>query len=213
MNRLTTGLCLVAVLMTAIGGGVTSGNSAAAQASVGITVFEDVNYGGRSATFVRDVTSLRSSGLEDRVSSLRVVRGEFWEVCEGRDFTGQCQVFTGDQPDLRDSKLNDKISSLRPVRRYGGGGPAHYSPLELFAGTQYSGQRVAVSEPTPDLRRLNFADRAISLRVPRGQSWEVCVNVDYDECRVVDSNVPDLSVLGLSRVISSVRPHIGGRGR
>src|SRR5262245_52290274 len=147
MHRLTTGFCLVAVLMAT--GGEMANWSAAAQATVGITVFEDVNYGGRSATFVRDVTSLRSSGLEDRVSSLRIARGEFWEVCEGRDFTARCQVFTGDQPDLGASKFNDKISSLRPVRR-SAGGSAYFSPLQLFAGTQYSGQRVAVSEPTPD---------------------------------------------------------------
>jgi len=68
--------------------------------------------------------------------------------------------------------------------------------------------------PTPDLKRRDFNDRAISLRVPRGQSWEVCVNNDFDQCRVIDADVPDLSAIGLERVISSVRPHdvrVGGR--
>jgi beta/gamma crystallin len=31
--------------------------------------------------------------------------------------------------------------------------------------------------------------------------------VNYDQCRVVDSDVPDLSAIGLERLISSARPH------
>jgi hypothetical protein len=192
-----------------------------AQRGVGITIFEDVNFGGRSATFAREVANLRSTGLDGRVSSLRIAPGEYWEVCDDRDFGGRCQVFTGDQPDLRDSRWNDRISSLRPVR--GGGrrpgapsfpGPALFSPLELFAGRDYSGQRISLSEPTPDLNRRDFNDRAISVRVPRGQSWEVCVNANYDDCRIVDADVPDLAAIGLARLVSSARPHDirGGRG-
>ena len=69
-----------------------------------------------------------------------------------------------------------------------------------------------MSAATPDLRRRDFNDRAISLRVPRGQIWEVCVNANYDDCRVVDADVPDLSPIGLSRQISSARPR-EDRGR
>jgi hypothetical protein len=185
--------------------------------STGITVFEDINFGGRSATFARDVTNLRSAGLDGKISSLRIARGESWEVCDGRDFNGSCQVFSGDQPDLRDVRWNDKISSLRPVR--GGGrrppfdtGGGMLSPLELFAGTDFSGQRIAITEATPDLKRREFADRALSLRVPRGQAWDICININYDDCRVVDADVRDLGPIGAGRVISSVRPH-DSRGR
>lgn len=210
-------LALCFAVATTVAGAAWQGGGP--RGGVGITVYEDINFGGRSAAFVREVGNLRTTGLDGRVSSLRIAPGEYWEVCDGRDFGGRCQVFSGDQPDLRDSRWNDRISSIRPVRGRGRqsapdvpGSPL-FSPLELFAGRDYSGQRVAISEPTSDLKRRDFADRAISLRVPRGQSWDVCVNVNYDDCRIVDADVPDLATIGLTRLISSVRPHdVRGRG-
>ena len=184
---------------------------------IGIRVFEDIAYGGLNATFRRDTPDLRSSGLDKQISSLRVAPGEIWEVCEGRSYTGRCRVFSGNEPDLRKRGWNDVISSLRRVR----GGqdleaeqmrPPASGGLELYAGTQYSGQRKVVSGSVRDLRSIDFNDRAVSVRVPRGQVWEVCVSADYDDCRVVDRNYPDLSVLGVSRLVSSVRRRSGGRG-
>ena len=37
--------------------------------TVGITVFEDINYGGAFASFVRDVPDLRPSRMDRRISS------------------------------------------------------------------------------------------------------------------------------------------------
>lgn len=84
--------------------------------------------------------------------------------------------------------------------------------LELFAGTNYSGQRLELTTDTPSLRRRNFNDRAMSLRVPRGESWEICINDNYDECKVVDGDIPDLASIGITRMISSARPRRFGRG-
>jgi hypothetical protein len=84
--------------------------------------------------------------------------------------------------------------------------------LELYAGTNYSGQRIVLTSDTPSFRRLNFNDRAISLRVPNGESWEVCINDNYDDCRVVDRDIPDLASIGITRMISSARPSRFGRG-
>lgn len=85
-----------------------------------ITVFRDSNYRGRSMTFNEEVPNLRSSGLNDAISSLRLSRGGSWEVCEDANFRGQCRVISGDMRDLNSYGLNDRISSLRPARRGGG---------------------------------------------------------------------------------------------
>lgn len=177
--------------------------------SAGITVFEDVNFGGTRATFVRDTPDLRPARFDKRISSLVVGPGELWEVCDGRGYTGRCEAFSGEVPDLVRRNWNDKIQSLRLVRSGGPGRPV--ARLELFAGTRYSGQRIILNGPTPDFSKgdVKFNDRAMSVRVPAGQSWEICVGANYDDCRVIDRDVPDLSTLGISRLISSARPRFG----
>ena len=60
---------------------------------VGITVFRDENYRGRNATFLRNVPDLDAYELNDRISSLRVGPGEYWEACEHPKYRGRCQVF------------------------------------------------------------------------------------------------------------------------
>jgi hypothetical protein len=189
---------------------------------LGLEVFEDKNFKGRSATFLQSTPDLRSSGMDGRISSLRVAPGEVWEVCTQPNYQGRCQVVSGTESDLaKRAGWNDAIFSARRVRGgggdvgRGGGGGGNTRGIELFAGTRYSGQRTLIDRPESNLRRVNFNDRASSLRVPRGEVWEVCVNADFDDCRVVDSDVPDLSVLGLNREISSARPRLfgGGGGR
>jgi hypothetical protein len=85
--------------------------------------------------------------------------------------------------------------------------------LELYAGTNYTGQRIVLTTDTPSFRRLNFNDRAISVRVPNGEAWEVCVNDNFDDCRLIDRDIPDLATINFTRMISSARPsRRGGRG-
>ncbi|MGO4410246.1 MULTISPECIES: beta/gamma crystallin-related protein [unclassified Brevundimonas] len=81
-----------------------------------ITVYRDANFRGQSMTFREDIPNLRSSGLNDAISSLRLERGS-WEVCEDANYRGRCQVINGDVRDLGRSGMNDRISSLRPARR------------------------------------------------------------------------------------------------
>lgn len=84
-----------------------------------VTIYRDSNYRGQSMTFRDEVSNLRSSGMNDATSSIRLGRGE-WEVCTDANFRGDCRVLRGDQRDLGRMGLNDKISSLRPARRGGG---------------------------------------------------------------------------------------------
>jgi hypothetical protein len=176
---------------------------ARAQGDFGVRVFEDINYSGRATTFTRDVPDVGAAGFGATISSLRIPSGEAWQVCAGREYSGRCQVFSANVPDLRRSNWNDHIMSMRLVRTRG---------LELFAGREYSGQHVTVESAVSNLEHVNFNDRTMSIRVPPGTSWEICVNADYDDCRVIDHDMPDLGPLGVSRLVSSARPHFEGRG-
>jgi hypothetical protein len=55
---------------------------------VGLTVFEDPGFRGRSATLREDTRDFKPIGLNDLISSLRVGRNEQWEVCENANYRG-----------------------------------------------------------------------------------------------------------------------------
>jgi len=171
---------------------------------VGLTVFADPNFRGRSATLRDDTPDFRTIGMNDVVSSLQVSAGEQWEVCEHINYEGRCAVFSGSESDLRRNGWNDIISSARRVR--GGRGAAGPGGLELFSRTGFGGDRRAFTGPESDLRRIGFNNVAQSLRIRRGEQWEVCSDVNFRNCQVVNTNWSDLNGLGMSRRIRSVRP-------
>ncbi len=175
---------------------------------VGVTVFEDPNYRGGSATFRDDVPDLRRFNLNDRLSSLRVTGGEFWEACVDIDYKGRCHLFSGSEPDLRRlSGWNDEISSLRRVRDGGGrrgvrppvGGPQ----LELFDRIGFGGRSRSLTDPQSSLG--SFGRSVRSVRVTRGR-WEICEGTRWSgRCVTITDSVADVGRVGLSGV-SSIRP-------
>lgn len=175
---------------------------------VGITVFEDPNYRGGSATFRDDVPDLRRFNLNDRISSLRIAAGELWEACVDIDYNGRCQVFSGSESDLRRrGGWNDEISSLRRVRGEGGrrgvrppvGGPQ----IELFDRVGFRGRSRTLTDPQSSLGA--FGRTVQSVRVTRGR-WEICEGTRWGgRCVTVSDSVADVGRIGLSGV-SSVRP-------
>ena len=189
---------------------------------VGITVYDDRDFRGRNANFRDDVADLRSSGMNDRIVSFEIARGETWEVCEHAFFGGRCQVFTGYESDLRQRGWGRMISSMRRVRGGGGGGNGggwgggggggNARGLVLYSGRNFGGESRVIDGFANDLRQLNFNDKAESVRVPRGERWEVCDNIEFVRCQVVEGDISDLNRIGLRRKISSVRPTRGGGG-
>lgn len=185
--------------------------------SVGITVFRDENFRGQSATFRQDIPDLRQFGLNDRISSLTVAPGEFWEACESPNYQGRCVVFSNEERNLGNSGWTDKISSLRRVR--GGGGGGGYPPplgkygIVLYDEPLFRGRSVSVKDSVDNLRSVNFHDRAESVRVVSG-TWELCSEPRFRKCQTVRDDVPHLSVVGLNKKLSSVRPaaYDGGGG-
>jgi hypothetical protein len=185
----------------------------------GITVYESSDFRGRNITIDRDVSDLRAFGFAGQISSFRFRAGDNWEVCTGRNFTGRCRVFSESIADLRRSDWNDEIMSIRRARgdrrndQRGEQRPTlglvPGGSLELYAGTDYSGRRIVLTGPAPDFRRFQFNDRALSLRAVRGEAWEVCYNINYDDCRVVDGEIPNLARFNLEG-ISSAKPRPRG---
>lgn len=183
---------------------------------VGLTVFAEPEFRGESATFREDVPNLQSVGLNDRISSLRVARGELWEVCEHANYGGRCQVISGAETDLRENRWNDIISSVRRVRDNGRGngrgrGRGRGGPsgggLELFSEVGYSGERRLFSNEMANLQSIDFNDRARSLRVEGTGSWQICADANFQNCVIVDRDTFDLGRVGMTRRISSVRPY------
>ena len=82
-----------------------------------ITVYRDADYRGSSYTFQDSIPNLANSGMNDRISSMRL-RGE-WEACTDAYFRGTCRTFRDDIRNLANTGMNDRISSLRPVGRGG----------------------------------------------------------------------------------------------
>jgi hypothetical protein len=177
---------------------------------VGITVFEHPNYGGRNATFRDEVPNLSDYHLNDRVSSLRIPRGESWEVCEHKDFGGRCRIFSGDEPDLSRVSWNDAITSLRPVR----GGRDHHGDsrehrryeeprLVLFERPDFHGRSREVSGTEEEIS--DFNDRAQSLRAIG--RWEICEHKNFrGHCVTVSGDVPDLDYYRFRNRLTSARP-------
>ncbi len=181
---------------------------------VGITVFRDENFRGENATFRQDVADLRRFGFGDRITSLQVAPGEYWEACESPNYRGRCQVFSGQERDLRRIGWTDRISSLRRVRGGGGGGGGGYpgprppntrGGIVLYDDPYFRGRSLPMRGPTENLRFQSFHDRAESVRVLSGR-WELCAEPKFRRCQIVDRDVVNLSSLGLNKKLSSLRP-------
>ncbi len=181
---------------------------------IGITVFRDENFRGENATFREDVPDLRRFGFSDRITSLRIARGEHWEACESPNFRGRCQVFSGDERDLRQVGWTDRISSLRRVQGAGGGGGGGYpgprppdtrGGIVLYDDPYFRGNSLPMRGPSENLRFQRFHDRAESVRVLSGR-WELCAEPNFRRCQIVDRDIQNLSSLGLNKKLSSVRP-------
>jgi hypothetical protein len=80
-----------------------------------ITLYEHKDFEGRSLRLTSVTKNLKSTGLNDRISSLKLVLGQKWLLCKNKNFNGGCIVVDRDVPDLEALGFNDTISSLKPV--------------------------------------------------------------------------------------------------
>ncbi len=182
----------------------------------GLTVWADVEFRGADHTFINDMPDISSTGMARMISSVRPGPGETWQVCTEPNYGGRCRIVSGSVSNMQEIGWNDVVMSVRRLTGSGYGTstgtsrPGASLPpatgLELYTGANFSGRRVVLRQSTTDFRNLNFNDAPLSARVPPNTVWEVCVNIDYDQCRQISGDIPDLNEVGISRMISSARP-------
>lgn len=183
-------------------------NSASAQdygygyGNSGITIYEDINFGGRSQNFRNDVPDLVPLGWNDLMSSFRIGRGEQWELCEDINYGGRCTVVTNSESDMRNGDWNDIVSSFRRVR--GNRPPTGYPGgdyITLYNQTNYRGNPTTYSAVANDIN-----DNARSITVGRG-TWQLCDGRNFTgRCITVTQSINNLNSYNIGRIIRSIRP-------
>jgi hypothetical protein len=172
-----------------------------------VVLHDGANYSGTAVAINGAVPDLVDYRFNDATSSIVLNYGS-WEVCEDANYGGRCEVITASAPDLRGLRLNDNISSLRPAGGYGyppSTGTPVYGSLVFFSSTGLRGDALTIDRDERDLARAGYNDRARSVDIRSGV-WEVCTDGDYrGRCATLDRPVDNLSDIGLSGNISSVR--------
>jgi len=210
-------LFIAATMMASVPLAAQFGRPAQTRTTRGLTVWADVEYRGASHTFLGDSRDISTTGLSRAISSMQPGTGESWQVCTEPNYAGRCRVFSDRVPNLQEIGWNDMIQSVRQMRADGtvaqpggyGSGTSSGSGLEIYSGRNFTGRRYLLQQATSDFRQFEFNDRPMSLRVPSGRSWDICVDIDFDNCRAVTGEIPDLNEIGFSRMISSARPRSG----
>ncbi len=109
------------------------GAAIATQAVADVTFYENENFQGRSFTAKKQVNNFKSTGFNDRASSIVVLRDR-WEACENVKFGGHCVVLRpGRYASLRAMGLNNRISSVRIIARNVRIDESRYAPATAAA--------------------------------------------------------------------------------
>jgi hypothetical protein len=195
--------------------------SASAQSrrnGAGITVYTNPDFSGQSASFRDDTPTLVPYGLNDKISSIDIPNGETWEVCQDVNYGNRCQVLSGSVSDLRSMGWNDRISSLRRINNggfrgrqsgnvYGNNGgyrdPRSTGVQQGLLFYDRPGFRGSSRLVTGNSSNVGFSARQGSVELRGGGPWEVCDG--SGRCVTLNRDVSDLSQLGLSGRITSVR--------
>ena len=213
-TRARLGLSTLLIAATALG---VSASAQSRRNDGVVSVYVNSNFGGQSVSIGDDTPTLVPSGLNDKISSIRIPAGETWEVCEDVDYGGKCQVLSGSATDLGSMGWNDQISSLRRTDngrfRDGGFGNRRSGPpdngnlaVTVYSNVNFDGERASFRNDTPTLVPSGLNDKVSSIQIPAGETWEVCQDVDYgNQCQVLSDSVSDLRSMGWSDRISSLR--------
>jgi hypothetical protein len=158
-----------------------------------VEVYTDPNFLGQAITFDSDAPSLRNTGINDRIQSMRVFGGT-WEMCENRDYGGACMVFgPGDYRRLP-PQLDRSISSMRQITRepvwtglnpgganftiFEANGQRTRHPLWLFEHSDFAGVTLRATGDVANLGNTQFNDRASGMFISWG-TWQFCEHANY----------------------------------
>ena len=80
----------------------------------GVCFYEDINFGGRYfCSAAGESTSAVPSGMNDRISSVRVFGNSTVTLYRDPNFRGQSKTVSGEVADLRSLGFNDRLSSYQ----------------------------------------------------------------------------------------------------
>lgn len=184
----------------------------ATHAAAQITFYQDDGFQGRSFTAQARVENFKSTGFNDRASSVVVV-GSRWEICDDANFQGSCLVLRpGRYDSLGALGLNDRISSARILGRNERVADDRYAQLPMkhqisfYENDGFGGRNFITADQIRNFRRFGFNDRASSVVVFGGR-WEVCENIRFTgRCVVLrPGRYASLRAMGLNDRVSSVR--------
>ncbi len=186
---------------------------------IGIAVYTDEGYRGRSWVFSDDVQDLSRLGLNNRISSIRVLGGR-WRICRSPNFGG-CMEISGDVSKLRDIGFNDRVSSIQelgPGGQGGGGwggsggvGGGGRASITVYADRGYSGRSWNFDKDVRNLGSMGMGNRISSVKVSGGR-WRLCRTSSFDGCVEVGEDVRDLKDLGINDQVNSIQLVRSGGG-
>jgi len=78
--------------------------------------------------------------------------------------------------------------------------------VTVYADINFGGQSATFTGDMPNTASSGWNDNISSLRIPNGETWEICQDVNYkNECQSVSGSVSDLRSIGWNDRISSMR--------
>ena len=164
---------------------------AASQSRGEMTFYSQIGFGGQSYTVTGPRENIR---VPFTVRSVRLARGETWEVCTENAYRGRCNVVNEDQ-----GNVAWIVGSARPAAGTFPGPQPAYSELTLFSQSSFRGQTFVVTGPRTTLR-VPFTAR--SARMTGGQTWEICTSANYGgRCNTVSQDQGNVAW-----VVGSARP-------
>lgn len=180
-----------------------------------VTFHEKEGFGGRTFTTDKRVENFRRFGFNDRASSVTVA-GARWEVCDDTRFRGRCAVLRpGKYPSLASMGLNNRVSSVREVAVEERIAENRYAPAPIVAqitfyeNEGFGGRSFTTTESRGNFTAadIGFNDRASSMVVAPGESWEACEHASYQgRCVLLrPGRYPTMASMGMDNQVSSAR--------
>lgn len=187
-----------------------------------LVLFTGPNFTGQSIELDREESNFVRIRFNDQAMSAIAYGNESWTVCEDTNFGTPCRTISGRVRNLNALGLGNRISSARPDYGYGGndggyGGPGNNygggyqgrdGTLVLFAGPNFTGRSVELTDQEYNLTGRRFNDQAMSAIVYGNGSWTVCEDANFGTpCREISGRIPNLNVYRLGNLITSARPN------
>lgn len=120
-------------------------------------VFSDKREGICKKISVGEYDDVTKAGLTDNtMSSIKVGKKVYAEVCDGKNFTGACELFDKEDDDLRNNPTikNDMVSSLKVIKVKGNGEGAE----KICPGETGEEVKIAWKNTTNRTLRINWVN-------------------------------------------------------